>query len=98
MSCSLQEHLGCFLKRCFGNRTNIVIVNTVSEDRNQLVGKCHSVAQHAKVMEINVGTVKLNDFCQLVINGLSSGLNSKHIINLNNIIAKSSSGVNVVKS
>jgi ABC-type proline/glycine betaine transport system ATPase subunit len=47
--------------------------------------------QHAQVVIVDVCAIKLNDFRQFVVNGLSGSLNSKYIVNLNDIIAKSSS-------
>ena len=62
MSSRPEKHLWCLLKGCLSNRTNIVIIDAMTEYRHHLTVTRHTVAEEANVMVIDVCAVELNDF------------------------------------
>ena len=60
MSGCTQEHLRSLFKGRLRNRSNVIIIDAMPEDRYHLIIARHPVAQDAQVMVVNVGAVKLN--------------------------------------
>ena len=77
----------------------MIIINTVSEDRNKFAIGSHSVTKNAQMMIVNVCTIKLNHICQFIIDRLARSFNTKNLVNFNNIDSISLSiGLNLATS
>ena len=57
----------------------------------------HPIRQHNQVMIVNIRIIKLKNLWKLIVNRNSRRFNTKHIINLLNIIAYRPRHVNIVK-
>ena len=98
MASRAKEHLGSFLEGGLGDRTDIIIVDSVAEDGDHRIIAGHAVAQYAQVVVVNVSTVECQNLLDFIEDSLASSFDPESAVDLLDVVGESPVDIDIVQS